>query len=155
MLFLPFNFISEKAWVNIFSSLSTTVLTLEIYSLLMLSIFSLSFKILRTTTVSRICEQVNVCHSSGSQDSDIAQGRCWHCWCWVFISLEGSVLQITVMLDSTCLSALSHTIPGLYILSLCFHNFLLIILESLSPLWQILFHVNFNHRPEFQNRPWK
>lgn len=51
---------------------------------------------------------VNVCHACYSQDNNTAQGRQKHCCSLVYICLEVSWSQRRVMLDSICLSALSH-----------------------------------------------
>lgn len=154
MPFLPVDCNLDSGLANISSSLSSFVLSLKYTGFIHCQFYLCLFKIHKAGRVSGICEASDACHSSYSQDSDIAQGRCWHC-CSGVLSLWKEVAPRQVMLDPTCLSASSHAIPQLYILWLCFRNLLLIVLESLSPRWQRLFPINFNHGSEFQNRSWR
>lgn len=154
MLFLPVNCKPDSAWANEPSSLSAFALPWQYTGFIHWQFCLCLFKIHKASTVSGICETGNACHSSFSQDSDIAQGRCWHCYSWVLSLWE----EVAPRQELCWIPLACQPLPKLS-LGCIFCDYVFVIFcwlyYSLSPLWQLLFHMNFNHGSEFQNRSWR
>ena len=122
-------FILGSSWANILSILSTFAPHFKYIVLLchQLHLGVLS-KHIADPSASHIYEYIQFCHSFYSQDNDVAQRRWQHCCSLVVICLEVSHSWRRVMSDSIACQLCHIFFLWLYILWLCFHHFLLIML---------------------------